>query len=302
MGKKQTALYRDDDEALLADASRFLPVAFVLLIISTLYSIYMFYHVLPRMEVEFPAFERDPVETSRIWTETVVLHVLLLLQLVSFIRAMLTSPGDIPHTSEWQLTDNETGAAGGHGAGEEHKCIETKGDGARRTCKWCAKAKPDRAHHCRVCKSCVRKMDHHCPWIFNCVGYRNQKFFFLLVLYSVLCLQFMFITMLESTRRSTIVDTPFMEMFMLVFGQSICAFLGFLLTMFLLFHTYLVSRNMSTIEFCEKYLKSDNKAKVLKAYDRGLLRNWTDVLGTNPLLWFLPVSTIDEEGGLYFAD
>ncbi|KAG8991120.1 palmitoyltransferase pfa5 [Tulasnella sp. JGI-2019a] len=37
--------------------------------------------------------------------------------------------------------------------------------------------KPIRAHHCRICATCVLNYDHHCPWIGGCVGARNRKFF-----------------------------------------------------------------------------------------------------------------------------
>ena len=44
-----------------------------------------------------------------------------------------------------------------------------------RYCEKCLCIKPDRSHHCSVCEDCTLKMDHHCPWVNNCVGFQNYK-------------------------------------------------------------------------------------------------------------------------------
>ncbi|OMJ65210.1 hypothetical protein SteCoe_38800 [Stentor coeruleus] len=48
-------------------------------------------------------------------------------------------------------------------------------------CPFCAVKKINSTVHCHHCQKCVKKFDHHCPWINNCVGENNHKLFILYV-------------------------------------------------------------------------------------------------------------------------
>ena len=48
-------------------------------------------------------------------------------------------------------------------------------------CRQCSLSLPPRAQHCRYCDCCVMKYDHHCPWVSNCIGLRNHRWFFMFV-------------------------------------------------------------------------------------------------------------------------
>jgi len=63
-----------------------------------------------------------------------------------------------------------------------------------RVCPSCDILKPRRSKHCTICRLCVDRFDHHCPWINNCVGQGNHRIFMvfltslmLLLLYLSVC-------------------------------------------------------------------------------------------------------------------
>ena len=63
-------------------------------------------------------------------------------------------------------------------------------------CKDCQEVMPPRAYHCEVCKKCVLRMDHHCPWVGTCIGLLNYKFYWQFLFYTTLSLLTLLVTVL----------------------------------------------------------------------------------------------------------
>jgi len=250
------------------EPAKFLPVVTVVANILIIYWIFMWYHAVPLARDPFPGNAR------RGWVEIAVFNIVTTMVWICYLRCILVHPGAVPSV---QCTDSL-------------ELQETKASGDRRHCKWCTTYKPDRCHHCRVCRQCILKMDHHCPWIMNCVGFKNHKYFLLLLFYSTIACWFVAGTMLGSFRDSLGTDTPFREMFLLLFAETLAVSLGTLVTVFFAFHIWLSSQAMTTIEFCEKSWKKKGSGPGSSKYDRGLWGNAVAVLGDYPLLWLLPVS------------
>ncbi|TRM63112.1 palmitoyltransferase AKR1 [Schizophyllum amplum] len=57
-------------------------------------------------------------------------------------------------------------------------------------CIQCMARKPLRSKHCRYCDKCIARSDHHCPWVWNCVGLNNHRQFLLFVLFLVFGISF----------------------------------------------------------------------------------------------------------------
>jgi len=110
----------------------------------------------------------------------VVFTAIACMACISHFKAMTTDPGAVPPDAspleeKSKIVDEE---------GTE-LIISPKHKG-RRLCRRCKAFKPQRAHHCSICQRCIIKMDHHCPWVNNCVGIGNHKYFLLFLFYTFL--------------------------------------------------------------------------------------------------------------------
>merc|ERR1712072_1558288 len=237
----------------------------------------------------------------------VVHHILVFFLLWSFAMSIMVDPGRVP---EWYAR-LEMERQGMHvpgkylsipeadveklkesldemGAGN----VEKKLDGSGRWCRKCVRVKPDRCHHCRVCQRCVLKMDHHCPWINNCVGHYNYKYFYLFILYALLILFWVsassFFNFLRSVASPDVLDWG-SDSFCIVCCWLYCTLFGVALGGFVTFHTMLLCQNYTTIELVEKKGSPARGKTYLHPWDLGVKKNIQECLGKNVWLWLIPV-------------
>ncbi|KAF5893308.1 putative palmitoyltransferase ZDHHC20 isoform X2, partial [Clarias magur] len=201
------------------------------------------------------------------------------------------------------------------------------GAGAIRYCDRCQVIKPDRCHHCSACDMCVLKMDHHCPWVNNCVGFSNYKFFILFLAYSLLYCLFIAATVLQYFIKFWTSELPdshakFHVLFLFFVAAMFCISILSLFT----YHLWLVGKNRSTIEafrapvfrngpdkhgfslgFSKNIAQVFGDQKAFRApvfrngpdkhgFSLGFSKNIAQVFGDQKRFWLLPVFTSQGDG------
>ncbi|XP_022085241.1 probable palmitoyltransferase ZDHHC24 [Acanthaster planci] len=179
-------------------------------------------------------------------------------------------------------------------------------------CYLCQQNSPPRSYHCGHCGVCVLKRDHHCLFIGSCVGYANQRYYLICIMYislgalyaNYLNMEFVVENVSQNLHWTTLLAS-FTPMFGWVFGlfrpvsyfiafQSGTCMLGFLaFTALFCYHAYIALRGQTTHE--KRRIRD-------RSYDLGWRQNIRDVLGTRwYLVWIFPLITSPLPGdGVHF--
>ncbi|QRV91259.1 DHHC palmitoyltransferase [Ceratobasidium sp. AG-Ba] len=197
-------------------------------------------------------------------------------------------------------------------------------------CSKCQSLKPERTHHCRICKSCILKYDHHCPvaqiqisslllrlrmiGINQCVGLRNERHFVLFMAYFVLS-TFCFVFLGYSKAWEAINFgttrwphwTPEMA-YIIIYILALA--LGLAVSIMLLWNIYQIGKGTTTVEGYDYGIYAD-RAKdrgetFVNSYDLGFFQNlayFFNVIPSGYPLWvlLLPLRTAPYTNGFVWA-
>ncbi|XP_061089521.1 palmitoyltransferase ZDHHC9 [Conger conger] len=214
--------------------------------------------------------------------------LLFLFVMAMLLRTSFSDPGVLPRAlpDEATFIEMEIEAANGNVPTGQRpppriRNVQINGQIVKlKYCYTCKIFRPPRASHCSICDNCVDRFDHHCPWVGNCVGRRNYRYFYLFTLSLSLLTIYIFtfnivhvvLRSVDSGFVSAIRDTPGTVLEVLVCFFTLWSVVG--LTGF---HTYLISLNQTTNEDIKGSWSGKNRVQNPYSH-RNFLKNCCEVL------------------------